>query len=120
MNNNSLIFPSLEIQCSKKLVIGFIMDGNRRWAKENNTTLINAYLKGFDIFCLTIEICITKNISQVVFYTLSHDNFMQRQEEELKTLFDTGLHLLQKKKNISLITKLKLLLLEITSPSKKI
>lgn len=107
MNNNSLIFPSLEIQCSKKLVIGFIMDGNRRWAKENNTTLINAYLKGFDIFCLTIEICITKNISQVVFYTLSHDNFMQRQEEELKTLFDTGLHLLQKKKKYFIDNKIK-------------
>jgi undecaprenyl diphosphate synthase len=108
MSSNILRHASSEIQCSEQLVVGFIMDGNRRWAKKNNASLFDAYLKGFDIFCLTIKICITKKISQVIFYTLSHDNFMQRQDAEIKTLFDTGLHLLQKKKQYFIDNKIKI------------
>lgn len=108
MNTNIVKNTTSEIQCFDKLVIGFIMDGNRRWAKKNNTSLSDAYARGFDIFCLTINACITKKISQVVFYALSHDNFIQREEDEIKTLFDIGLHLLEKEKQYFIENKIRI------------
>ena len=42
--------------------IAIIMDGNRRWAKSNNLSLLKAYEKGLETLNNTIENCIKLKI----------------------------------------------------------
>ena len=47
--------------------IAIIMDGNRRWAKENNTQTILGHKKGLDT---AREICIYCNENEIKYLTL--------------------------------------------------
>jgi len=58
--------------------IAFILDGNKRWAKNNNFNLINAYKKGLENISKLISNCIYINLKYLTLFTLSSEN-IQRQ-----------------------------------------
>ena len=73
----------------KKLkCIGIIPDGNRRFAKRNNISLIEAYKIGTNKAWEAIGwLSLHKEIKDGIFYTLSLENFYKRSKLELKVLF---------------------------------
>ena len=58
------------IQC-----LGFIMDGNRRWAKKNGVETIKGHEIGFEKFKEVVEWSGKLNIKNVVFYAFSSENW---------------------------------------------
>jgi undecaprenyl diphosphate synthase len=92
-----------------KKVIGFIMDGNRRWAIKNDTSLSISYTKGAEIFCMTIIECIQYQISTIVFYALSFDNFDKRNKDELTIIYNVGITELYNRKKFFIENKIKII-----------
>ena len=67
--------------------IGFIIDGNRRWAKENgfdNTSVGHTY--GEQKVRKVMKWCERLSISTITIYVASVNNFMQRDESEIMNL----------------------------------
>jgi undecaprenyl diphosphate synthase len=91
-----------------KKVIGIIMDGNRRWANKNITTLSIAYTKGVENFYMVVVECIKYEINTIVFYALSSDNFNKRNKDELKIIYDVGMIALYDKKKFFVNNKIKI------------
>ena len=58
--------------------IAFILDGNKRWAKQNNVNLKNAYKKGLENISNLINNCIEIKLKYLTLFTLSSEN-IQRQ-----------------------------------------
>ncbi len=54
--------------------IAFILDGNKRWAKKNNLSNINGYLKGFENIKNITEYSIKIKLSDLTLFTLSSEN----------------------------------------------
>ncbi|MEM3412258.1 MAG: polyprenyl diphosphate synthase [archaeon] len=67
--------------------IGFIPDGNRRYAKKNNLTLNQAYELGFQKAEEVFDWCLEKGIRKAVIYALSTEN-VNRNQKELEILFE--------------------------------
>ncbi len=89
--------------------IGFIMDGNRRWAKIHGTSLEEAYNKGSQIFFMSIIECIKYKIETIIFYALSFDNFNKRNHDELKIIYNIGIIELNNKKCFFIQNKIKII-----------
>ena len=58
--------------------IAFILDGNKRWAKKNNTNLKDSYKKGLENISKLINNCLKLKIKYLTLFTLSSEN-IQRQ-----------------------------------------
>ena len=58
--------------------IAFILDGNKRWAKQNNISLKKAYKKGFENISDLIKNCLEIKLKYLTLFTLSSEN-MHRQ-----------------------------------------
>ncbi len=54
--------------------IAFILDGNKRWAKNNNVNLRKAYKEGLKNINNLIHNCISINIPYLTLFTLSSEN----------------------------------------------
>ena len=54
--------------------IAFILDGNKRWAKKNNSNLKNAYKEGLRNINQLIQSCIDINLPYLTLFTLSSEN----------------------------------------------
>ena len=54
--------------------LALIMDGNLRWAKKNNLTAKNGYLKGLNKINEVIDLCIKEKIKYLTLYALSTEN----------------------------------------------
>jgi undecaprenyl diphosphate synthase len=65
--------------------LGFIMDGNRRWAKEQNLPTLEGHQKGLDVFLDVVRFVRDKHISHAVFYAFSTENW-KRSEGEVSYL----------------------------------
>ena len=65
--------------------IAIIMDGNRRWAKSNNHSLLEAYEKGLQTLNNTIENCIKFKISYLTVFGFSTENW-NRSKKEISNL----------------------------------
>ncbi len=78
--------------------VGFIMDGNRRWAKDNNLPELDGHKKGFDLFEETIEWCKELGINNLIFYTFSTENWGRDKKEisHLMNIFITAFEKLDK------------------------
>lgn len=74
MNHNA------NIQC-----LGFIMDGNRRWAKEQGLSTLEGHQHGHEVFKECVEWVRAAGIPHAVFYAFSTENW-QRSEEEVAYL----------------------------------
>lgn len=70
------------IQC-----LGFIMDGNRRWAKEKGLETVEGHRKGAEVFTEVVEFVRDKNIPHAIFYSFSSENW-QREESEVTYLLN--------------------------------
>ena len=68
--------------------IGIIPDGNRRYAKKNNISLIEAYKRGVKKAEEALEFLKREtNVKFAYFYTLSLENLKRRSRAELEILF---------------------------------
>lgn len=67
--------------------LALIMDGNRRWAKENNLFPWQGHYHGIKAVEHSIEFCIEKGIKFLSLYTFSLENF-KRNITEKNYLFD--------------------------------
>ncbi len=62
--------------------LAVIMDGNRRWAKENELKSKEGHKKGKEAVRLAIEFCIKNGIKHLSLYTFSLENFRRTKEEQ--------------------------------------
>lgn len=67
--------------------VAIILDGNRRWAQENNLSSTEGHAAGAKKFESFINWCIESGVETVSAYVLSSDN-LNRPRSELKGLFD--------------------------------
>lgn len=69
--------------------IGFIMDGNRRFAKKHDLTLKEGYKKGMEKFLDIVKYQIKNNIFETSFFALSSENYEKRPKYgELDVIFN--------------------------------
>lgn len=67
--------------------IGFIMDGNRRWAKERGLNSLDGHEAGAHALSKIIEACAKHGVETVTVYALSTENLQKRSAKELAGLF---------------------------------
>lgn len=71
--------------------IGFIVDGNRRWARERNLPTLEGHRRGFSKVEKVATEMIEKGVEYVSFYLFSTENW-NRSEEEVSYLMDLLRH----------------------------
>ena len=67
--------------------IGFIMDGNRRWAKNNMLKSLDGHRRGLGQFETIVQDCIDRDVQFASFWALAKKNILERSEEELNYLY---------------------------------
>ena len=67
--------------------IGIIMDGNRRWAKEQGLPSLEGHRKGYGKLMEVVEWCKEEHIQHLVVYAFSTENW-GRAENEVSYLMD--------------------------------
>ena len=67
--------------------VAFIMDGNRRFARERNIERIEGHTQGFDKLAETLQWCNDVGVKEVTVYAFSIENF-KRKEDEVNGLLD--------------------------------
>ena len=75
--------------------IGFILDGNRRWAQENGLPKLVGHKKGYDNLKKIAQECFDRGIKVVSAYIFSTENW-KREKSEVDYLMDLALKLFQK------------------------
>jgi undecaprenyl diphosphate synthase len=65
--------------------IALILDGNKRWAKNNKTILKKAYNKGLNNIINLINNCIEINLKYLTLFTLSSENLYR---DSVKNIFE--------------------------------
>jgi len=70
--------------------IAFIMDGNRRWAKEQGLPVLEGHKQGANALRRISDYCQERGIKYMTVYALSVENIKKRSAEELAYHF--GLH----------------------------
>ena len=55
--------------------IAFILDGNKRWAKENNFSSFAGYSKGFENIKNLVNFSLNIKLKNLTLYALSSENF---------------------------------------------
>ena len=83
--------------------ISFIVDGNRRWAKERGLPTLEGHRRGFDVLMEIIEECFKEGIEIVSAYVFSTENWSRSKEEVeylielIESMFDKQLEILHEK-----------------------
>ncbi|MFA6919077.1 MAG: polyprenyl diphosphate synthase [Patescibacteria group bacterium] len=67
--------------------LGIIMDGNRRWAKDNNLPPFEGHRRGYDKMKEAGQWCIDRGIDILTVYAFSTENW-NRSQEEVSYLMD--------------------------------
>ena len=67
--------------------IGIIMDGNRRWAKENGITVYEGYRKGYQKMKEVMRWAKESGVNCIIFYCFSTENW-SRPKKEVSFLMD--------------------------------
>jgi undecaprenyl diphosphate synthase len=67
--------------------VGFIMDGNRRWAKERGLSTLEGHSEGANRIEPIVNTSIERSIPNLTFYTFSTENW-NRSEMEIAGLMD--------------------------------
>lgn len=67
--------------------VGFIMDGNRRFAREKSMKTIEGHSQGFNKLAEVLQWCQDLSVKQVTVYAFSLENF-KRSEQEVKDLME--------------------------------
>lgn len=61
--------------------VGFIMDGNRRWARERNLPTLEGHKRGYDKVKAVLEWCRDEDIEHVALYAFSIQNWERSKSE---------------------------------------
>jgi undecaprenyl diphosphate synthase len=75
--------------------VGFIMDGNRRWAKERGLSPMKGHEAGVDVFHTAVRTCFDNGVKYVSAYTFSTENWA-RAKDEVKFLMGLVTKVLKK------------------------
>jgi undecaprenyl diphosphate synthase len=75
--------------------IAFIPDGNRRWAKANGLSIVDAYKKGYEQLRTVAEACFDRNIPYFSAFVFSAENW-QRAGDEVSLLMKMALRVILK------------------------
>lgn len=67
--------------------IGFILDGNRRWAENHGLPKMEGHRRGYDNILKTVDLCIERGIAYMSAYVFSTENW-KRTQEEVEHLMD--------------------------------
>lgn len=73
--------------------IAIIMDGNRRWAKQNNLSSSEGHKAGAKNLESIMNHCLNIGIKYLTVYALSTENWKKRSPEEVKGIFDLLVYL---------------------------
>lgn len=73
--------------------IAIIMDGNRRWAKNNNLSSGEGHKAGAKNLELIMNHCLNIGVKYLTVYALSTENWKKRSPEEVKGIFDLLVYL---------------------------
>ena len=68
--------------------IAIIMDGNGRWGLKKFKSRFLGHKQGIENIKPIVNHCIKKNIKALTLYALSYDNFRNRNNREIKNLFN--------------------------------
>lgn len=68
--------------------IGFIMDGNRRWAKQHLLKSFDGHRRGLGQFQSVVEACVLEGCTHASFWALAKKNIEERSADELAYLYD--------------------------------
>lgn len=74
-------------ECKMPTCVGFIMDGNRRWAKERGLQSVEGHRVGHETFRSIIDCVYEHSIPHVVCYAFSTENW-HRTKEEVRYLME--------------------------------
>lgn len=66
---------------SKLSHIGFIADGNRRWAREHGLPTFDGHRRGFDNVDMIVDVLRNTEVDYVSFFVFSTENWDRSQEE---------------------------------------
>lgn len=66
--------------------IGFILDGNRRWAKKHGLPTYEGHLAGVTALEDVLEECVERGVKYISFYTWSTENWNRAEEEVRSTM----------------------------------
>lgn len=83
----------LELKVPKH--IGFIMDGNRRWARSKGLPTLEGHRIGFNRLKDLVENCIERGVGHVTVFAFSTENW-DRKKSEVKYLIDLFREMLDK------------------------
>lgn len=67
--------------------VAFIMDGNRRFARQKQMNAVHGHMQGFEKLAQTLQWCHDLGINQVTVYAFSIENY-KRPQEEVDTLMN--------------------------------
>jgi len=67
--------------------LGFIMDGNRRWAKEKKLPTLLGHKKGYETAINVVKWCVNRGIKVITLYAFSTENW-NRSKEEISYLME--------------------------------
>lgn len=68
--------------------VAFILDGNKRWAKNNKFNKTKGYKKGFENIKNIVDFSINKKISNLTMFTLSSENLERTSVKILYEIID--------------------------------
>lgn len=66
--------------------IGFILDGNRRWAKANGLPTYEGHMAGVTALEDVLEACVDAGVKYISFYTWSTENWSRAEDEVRATM----------------------------------
>ena len=67
--------------------VAFVMDGNRRWARQSKVETIEGHNMGFEALARILEVCYKSGVRVVTIYAFSIENF-KRSKYEVDALMD--------------------------------
>ena len=67
--------------------IGFVMDGNRRWATARNMAKYLGHHQGAKVAKRMVQACADKNMEVMSLWALAKKNILERTPNELAHLF---------------------------------
>lgn len=67
--------------------IAFVMDGNRRWARDHKLETVEGHNMGFEALARVLEVCYKSGVKYVTIYAFSIENF-KRSKYEVDGLMD--------------------------------
>lgn len=74
--------------------VGFIVDGNRRWAKKHGLPTYEGHLAGHNTLKEILRACVERGIKYVSFYVFSTENW-QRSEDEVSKIMQIAMRIVK-------------------------